>query len=45
LKIARENYKVTYDASLIRISPGFSTEILNARGVWNDVFQVLKDNN
>jgi hypothetical protein len=34
----------TYNSQPIRIPADFSTETLRVRRVWNEVFQVLKEN-
>ena len=44
LKAAREKETVTYRGVPIRLSAGFSKEILQARRGWKEVFQVMKDN-
>ena len=42
LKAAREKQNVTYKGNPIRLSPDFSTETLQARREWQEVFKVLK---
>ena len=42
LKTAREKETVTYKAVPIRLSVDFSKEILQARRVWTEVFEVMK---
>uniref|UniRef100_A0A8D1Y5E5 L1 transposable element RRM domain-containing protein n=1 Tax=Sus scrofa TaxID=9823 RepID=A0A8D1Y5E5_PIG len=42
LKAAREKQNVTYKGTPIRISADFSTETLQARREWQDIFKVLK---
>lgn len=43
LKCAREKRQITYRDKLIRLTPGFSLQTLQARRQWHDIFQVLKD--
>jgi hypothetical protein len=45
LKSAREKCSVTFKGKRIRLTADFSEQTLNARSAWNDVFQVLKENN
>ena len=42
LKAAREKETVTYKGVLIRLSPDFLKETLQARRGWKEVFQVMK---
>ena len=42
LEAAREKNTVTYKGVPIRLSADFSTETLQARGGWKEVFQVMK---
>ena len=42
LRVAREKETVTYKGVLIRLSADFSTETLQARRGWKEVFQVMK---
>ena len=42
LKTAREKQRVSYKRNPIRLSGAFSTEILQTRREWQDVFRVLK---
>ncbi|XP_066214295.1 LINE-1 type transposase domain-containing protein 1 [Saccopteryx leptura] len=42
LKAAREKQKITYKGSPIRLSTDFSTETLQARREWQDIFQLMK---
>ena len=42
LKAAREKETVTYKRVPIRLSADFSTEILQARRGWKEVFKVMK---
>jgi hypothetical protein len=43
LIVARGKGQGTYEGRLIRITPDFSTETLNARRAWADVLQTLRD--
>ena len=45
LKAARELQLVTYQGVPIRLSADFSTETLQARRDWQEVFKVMKSNN
>ena len=42
LKAAREKQNVTYKGTPIRLSADFSTETLQARREWQEIFEVLK---
>ena len=42
LKAARERKKVTYKGKHIRFSSDFSTETLQARRQWHDIFNAMK---
>jgi len=42
LKAARERKKVTYKGKPIRLSSDFSTETLQARREWHDIFNAMK---
>ena len=42
LKAAREKKKVTYKGKSIRLSSNFSTENLQARREWHDIFNSMK---
>ena len=42
LKVAREKETVTYKRVPIRLSADFSTETLQARRGWKEVFEVMK---
>ena len=44
LRATRQN-KITYKGLPIRLSADFSTETLQARREWNDIFKILKDKN
>ena len=45
LKAAREKQNVTYKRTPISLSADFSTEILQARREWQEIFKVLKGKN
>ena len=45
LKAAREKQSVNYEGTPIRLSADFSTETLQARREWQDIFKVLKGKN
>ena len=45
LKTAREKQSVNYKGTPIRLSTDFSTETLQARREWQDIFQVMKGKN
>ena len=45
LKAAREKQQVTYKGNPIRLTVDISTEALQARREWQDVFKVLKGKN
>ena len=45
LKVAREKQSVNYKGTPIRLSADFSTETLQARSEWQDIFKVLKGKN
>ena len=42
LKAARENQLVTYKGASIRLSADFSTETLQVRREWQEIFKVIK---
>ena len=42
LKAAREKQEVTYKRALIRLGADFSTEKLQARREWQEIFQAMK---
>ena len=42
LKAAREKQEVTYKGALIRLAANFSTETLQARRKWQEIFQVIE---
>ena len=44
LKAAREKQSIKYKGSPIRLSADFSTETLQARREWQDIFKVMKGN-
>ena len=45
LKAAKEKQNVTYKGTPIRLSADFSTETLQARREWQEIFKVLKGKN
>ena len=45
LKTAREKQNATYKGTPIRLSADFSTETLQARRKWQEIFKVLKGKN
>ena len=45
LKAAREKQQITYMGIPIRLSADFSTETLQARREWHDIFKVMKGKN
>ena len=45
LKAAREKQSVNYKGTPIRLSADFSTETLQARREWQDIFKVVKGKN
>ena len=45
LKATREKQQITYKGTPIRLSADFSTETLQARREWHDIFKVMKGNN
>jgi hypothetical protein len=45
LKAVREKKQITYKHKPIKITADFSTEILNIRRAWSEVFQALNENN
>ena len=42
LKAAREKQEVIYKGALIRLAADFSTETLQGRREWQEIFQVIK---
>ena len=42
LKAAREKQSIVYKGTPIRLSADFSTEILQARREWQEIFKALK---
>ena len=44
LNVAREKELVTCKGALIRLAADFSTDILQARREWQELFQVIKSN-
>ena len=45
LKAPREKQQITYKGTPIRLSADFSTETLQARREWHDIFKVMKGKN
>ena len=45
LKAAREKQQITYKGAPIRLSTDFSTETLQARREWHDIFTVMTGKN
>ena len=45
LKATREKQSINYKRSPIRLSADFSTETLQARREWQDIFKALKGKN
>jgi hypothetical protein len=45
LKAGKEKSQVTYKGKPIRIASDFSTQTLNARSLWKDKIQALKESN
>ena len=45
LKAAREKQSINYKGTPIRLSADFSTETLQARREWQEIFKVLKGKN
>ena len=45
LKPTRGKQQITYKGTPIRLSADFSTETLQARREWHDVFKVMKEKN
>ena len=43
LKATREKRQITYKGTPIRLSADFSTETLQARREWHDIFKVMKE--
>ena len=43
LKETREKRQITYKGKPIRLSADFSTETLQARREWHDIFKVMKE--
>ena len=43
LNTAKETQSITYKGTPIRLSADFSTETLQARREWQDIFKVLKE--
>ena len=45
LKAIREKQQITYKGIPIRLSADFSTETLQARREWHNIFKVMKEKN
>ena len=45
LRATREKQQITYKGTPIRLSSDFSTETLQARREWHDIFKVMKGKN
>ena len=45
LKATREKQQITYKGTPIKLSADFSTETLQARREWHDIFKVMKEKN
>ena len=45
LKATREEQQITYKGTPIRLTADFSTENLQARREWHDIFKVMKSKN
>ena len=45
LRAAREKNRVTHKEEPIRLTAGFSTETLQARREWGQIFNILKEKN
>jgi hypothetical protein len=45
LKAVRKKKQITYKGKPIKITADFSTETLEARKAWSEVFQALNENN
>jgi hypothetical protein len=45
LKVAKEKRQDIYKCKVIRIMADFSTQTLNKRWSWKDIYQALKENN
>ena len=45
LKATREKQQITYKGTPIMLSADFSTETLQARREWHDIFKVMKGKN
>ena len=43
LKAAKQKQKITHKGIPIRITAGLSTETLQARREWQDIFKVMKE--
>ena len=45
LKATKEKQQITYKGTSIRLSADFSTEMLQTRREWQDIFKVMKGKN
>ena len=45
LKATKEKQQITYKGTSIRLSADFSTETLQTRREWQDIFKVMKGKN
>ena len=45
LKAARKKWQITYKGTPIRLSTDFSTDTLQARREWHDIFKMMKGKN
>ena len=45
LQAAREKHLITYKGAPIRLSTDFSTETMQARWEWQEIFKVMNSNN
>ena len=45
LKATKGKQQITYKVTTIRLSADFSTETLQARREWHDIFKVMKEKN
>ena len=45
MKAAREKQQIPYKGTPIRLTPDFSTETLQARREWHDIFKGMKGKN
>ena len=45
LKVAREKQQITHKGTPVRLTADLSTEMLQARREWQDIFKVMKEKN